>query len=164
MSQQDLLIFVTGVVGRAMGSGSFTSPSAIQELTQEALAAFQEHIAPKLSQQPPAHSPSPGASQGPQKANWQAGAQAVSGGGNGVAPETKSFTLWGGDKAYLRENRDVLWADWLGTAQSGDVAARAALEKATKESIGTDPKWHRANTMRIARAKACLEMLQGQQQ
>jgi hypothetical protein len=153
----DMMIFVTGVVGRSMGSGKFEGDD-IDMLTQRALDAFQTHLAPRLAQSPPLPRPSPGASQGPQRASWKAGPAAVASGGD-VPPETKSLSVWGGDKAYLFEDNERVWGDWLGAAQDGDPAAREALEKAARAKLGDDPKWHKNNARRIARAKACLALL-----
>jgi hypothetical protein len=156
--QKDLSIFVTGVVGRAMGSGKFGHMD-IPDLTKAALDAFQEHLAPKLAQSAPAHSPPPGASGGPQKPDWHAGAAAVAGGGNGVQPETKSFSIWGGDKSYVFGRNDAIWADLLGEAQEGNAGTLELLKKTANGPLGEDPKWHKNNARRIGRAKACLAML-----
>lgn len=158
---KDMLIFVTGVVGRAMGGGAFDA-SHVGVLTQDALAAFEEHLAPKLAQSAHAPRPAPSASGGPQKPDWRAGAAAIAEGGSGIGPETKSFSIWGGDKAYIFGRDGVIWADLLAEAQDGNQDTIEALKKAAAAGLGKDPKWHSANGKRIARAKACLQMIQGQ--
>jgi hypothetical protein len=148
----DLQIFVTGIVGRAMGSGQFTDPTSIAGLTKEAVAAFQEHLAPHLAKETSAPSPAPSAAQGHQRA--------PSGGGNNdVPPESKSFSLWGGDKSYIFGRNEAIWADLHGEAREGNQETLELLTKAAAASLGKDPKWHTANARRIGRAKAILAML-----
>lgn len=160
---KDMLIFVTGVVGRAMGSGTLGSVQ-IGELTKAALAAFEEHLAPKLAQSAPTPRPAPSASGGPQKPDWHAGAAALASGDNGIPAETKPFSMWGGDKAYIFGRDGAIWGDLLAEAQDGNQSTLESLRKAAAASLGKDPKWHNANAKRIARAKACLAMCQGQGQ
>ena len=42
-ANKDRLIFVTGVVGRAMGSGNFSHES-VDILTEKAIASFNKHL------------------------------------------------------------------------------------------------------------------------
>jgi len=165
MSQQEMTMFVVGVVGRAMGSGQFTAPDSIANLTKEAVAAFQEHLEPHLAKAASAPSQSPGASQGHQATDWHAGAHALAGGppaaAGGVPAETMSFNVWGGDKNYLYGRNEETWADILGKAQGGDSSAREALEKGARAKVVVGDKWEKANTRRVARCKACLGMLRG---
>ena len=156
---QDMMIFVTGVVGRAMGSGQFGAEH-IPTLVQSALAAFQEHLAPKLAEAPSPPRSAPSASGGFQKPNWKGGAAAIAAGGD-IPAETKPFSMWGGDKSYLFGRSDATWADILGEAQDGNTATRELLEKAARAGLGDDPKWHKNNARRIGRAKTCLAMLAG---
>lgn len=152
---KDLQIFVTGVVGRAMGSGKFDA-AAIGTLTQAAVETFLSDIAPRLAQAP---RPAPAASQGYQAVRPMAGPQNAPTGNPDVPMETKSFSMWGGDKCYLFDYKDALWTDLVTAAQNGDVTVKAALEKAAKAGLGKDPKWHSANAKRIGRAKACLKII-----
>lgn len=159
---KDLLIWCTGIVGRAMGSGT-VGHAQLGDWTKAALAAFEEHLAPRLAQSAPAPRPAPSASGGPQKPDWKAAAEALGGSGdNGVPAETKPFSMWGGDKAYIFGRDGVIWADLLAEAQDGNASTLESLQKAARASLGKDPKWHNANAKRIARAKACLQMIQGQ--
>lgn len=155
---QSCLIYVTGVVGRSMGSGKFAS-SDMLDLTRNAYAAFCDVFGKPEAQSLQRPNPHPSASQWPQKPDWKTGAAELAGGGNGIAPEPMSFDIWGGDRAYIFGDNNKLWATWLAEAQEGNEKSIKALENASKAGLGDDPKWHKANAKRIARAKACLGML-----
>ncbi len=161
MSAQDMMIFVTGVVGRSMGGGTF-GPTQIDELTRSAVAAFKAHLAPELASAPSPARPAPSAFQRPQAASAPAGA---------IQPETRPFNEWGGDKAYFGKNedmaygmmkREVDWATWVAKASEGDAEARKVLEIMAKPNKASDPRWQKSNDLRTGRAMACLAMLAGQ--
>ena len=167
-TEKDAQIFVSGVTQYSMSSGKFAS-SEILEIARNAYAAFCDVFGKPTAE--PAYAPShaPSASQGPQRPNWQAAAQAISGPGAPIPPEPKNLTLWGGDKAFLgwkdkaafgKPQPEVCWGEWLGAAAEGDQDAKKLLEKAAAaDPYKGDPKWHSANIKRIARAKACLKLL-----
>lgn len=147
-------IYVTGVVGRSMGSGQFGAEH-IDGLTKAAVDAFKAHLAPEMFPPQQSPRPAPGASQAPQRASGSGGFK-----NNDVEPETKPFSMWGGDKSYVFGRNDAIWGDLLGEAQEGSQEAVELLKKTANGKIGDDPKWQSNNAKRIARAKACLLMLE----
>lgn len=165
---KDLQIFVTGVVGRAMGSGKFDA-AAIGTLTQAAVETFLHEIAPKLAQAPrPAPSASqglPGASQ-PPRPDWQGGAAAL---GAPVGPESAPFNMWGGEAARFgrkdavwrgKPQRDVAWYEWVDAAIDGDQDARRALDiMAKSDPTKGDPKFLKSNVRQKSRALACQKLV-----
>jgi len=159
-TEKDAQIFTCGVVQYSMSSGKFEAAD-IPTLTKTAYAAFCEVFGPPTKETAPPPRPSPAPSQGPFRASqpWQAAPPAASPGNPDVPMETKSFSMWGGDKCYLFDYKEALWSDLVAAAQNGDVTIKAALEKAAKAGLGKDPQWHKANAKRIGRAKACLKII-----
>lgn len=154
-TEKDAQIFVSGVTQYSMSSGKFEAKD-IPTLAKTAYAAFCEVFgapAPEASHAPRV---APATSQGPFRASPP---PAASAGNPDVPMETKSFSMWGGDKCYLFDYKEALWTDLVTAAQNGDVTVKAALEKAAKAGLGKDPKWHSANAKRIGRAKACLKII-----
>lgn len=156
-TEKDAQIFVSGVTQYWGSSGKF-GVEDMRRIAQEAYDTFCAVFGSPTVETASTPRPSPGASQGPQKPDWKAGVAQVAAGG--VQPETKPFSMWGGDKAYIYPQNDKLWADWLSEAKEGNAAAAAAIEKAAKADPGeATGKWYNANCRRIARARACLDML-----
>jgi hypothetical protein len=161
-TSKDFWMFVTGVVGRSMQSGQFTSPDSIADLTKQAVSAFKEQFGEPVDEAHIAVSP-------PQARPTFAKASAPAGGGEAVMPESKPISVWGADKAYLGKKDwqfegtpmpDVLWGTWLQAASEGNEKALKTLKLAAERDAG-DPmdKWYGANCKRIARAKAILNMV-----
>jgi len=161
-TETDQRIFVCGVTQYAMSSGKFEADDIVRlaERARDAFVALWGQPTPDATYAP---RPSPGGFQRPRTASAP---QAT------IQPETKPFSVWGGDRAYFGKTgqeaygmpiREVDWALWVDQAAKGDSRAKQALEIMAKGTIGDEPKWHRANTMKIARAKACLAMLQNGQ-
>lgn len=153
-SETDERIFVCGVTQQSMGSGKFPAED-IPGIARLARDAFRELWGTPVADAPGARRPSPGAASAFQRAPTPQAPSGV------VGPETKPFSMWGGDKAHIFEDPEKAWCDWLADAQQGDATSAEALQKASKASLGKDPKWHNANARRISRAKACLAMLKG---
>lgn len=162
---KDLQIFVTGVVGRAMGSGKFDA-AAIGTLTQAAVETFLSDIAPKLAQAP---RPAPSASQGPPRASQPPAApqrppmtpQAAAG---AVPPATEPFALWSHEAARFgrkdaswngKPSRDVTWYEWYSGMVDGDEQAKRALDiMANSDPFKGDPKYVAGNVKQKSRALA----------
>lgn len=168
-SAQDLQIFVTGIVGRAMGSGKFSAED-ILKLTQSAYDAF--HAIMGKPELPPQYSAPAAPQPDPYRGAAHAGSiahEVIAAVGNGVLPEAKPISVWGGDRAYLGwkdkmldglPEPEVCWGAWHSHAAEGDARARGILEKAAAaDPFKGDPKWHEANKKRISRAKAILALL-----
>ena len=143
-----------------MGSGKFTG-SDIQALTDLAAQAFENTFG-KVEAAPAPQAPyraAPGhIGSTAREVVQQASAPAF----------TKPFNMWGGDKAYLGKKEweafgkpmpEVTWGEWVSAASSGDDKAKSRLEYAAKADPGTDPKWKAKNLERIAKARACLNMI-----
>lgn len=145
-----------------MGSGKY-EPHHIGELTQEALAAFQAHLASHSAPEPSRQSPPPSASQGPQEAS----------GGDAIPTESRPVHEWSNDKAFYgkkdgfrngKPTRDVTWGEWLADATAGDEDAKYALKAMAGSRLSPDPKYHKNDRVKIGRAKRCLELLRQQPQ
>lgn len=144
-SEQDRNIFVTGVVGRAMGSGQFKKED-IQTLTDNAFQAFNNTFgtpgvveAPATPPTVPFSMPSPS------------------------LPEGKPFEMWKKDKCshWNATMRDATW-EWLHNTAKGPSGFQALT--ALKEMSVNDPgdpgaKWYKANVRRASRAKTVLAMV-----
>lgn len=157
-TEKDAQIFVSGVTQYSMSSGKFDA-AAIPVIAQTAYDAFCAVFGKPTPDAAPPPRPAPAASQGYQAVRPMAGPQNAPTGNPDVPMETKSFSMWGGDKCYLFDYKDALWTDLVTAAQNGDATVKAALENAAKAGLGKDPKWHAANAKRIGRAKACLKII-----
>lgn len=150
MDAKDKMIYVTGIVGRALGSGKFTGAD-IQALTDLAAQAFENTFgavaaAPAPAPQPPFTPPAGNLVQMPVPA----------------LPEGKPFDVWRKDKCshWNQSMRDATWEWLLETARKPDgLQALATLKEMANSEVGDDPKWKKANQRRIERAKAVLIML-----
>ena len=150
MDIKDKLIFVTGVVGRAMGSGKFTGAD-IQALSDLAAQAFENTFGSVAA----APAPAPQQPYAPPAGNMvQMPVPAL--------PEGKPFDVWRKDKCshWNPSMRDATWEWLLETARKPDgLQAQATLKELAASEVGDDPKWKKANQRRIERAKAVLIML-----
>lgn len=165
---KDELIFVCGAVNNAVSAGKILKPEEIRPWLQGAQDAFRQTYGEPSEETHRAPPPQP-QSVGPMQHAGHVAQQVLSAINNGVSPETKPFTQWGGDKAYLgwkdkmfegMPEPDVCWGVWQQAAAGGDAHARSLLEKAAAaDPTKGDPKWHDANKRRISRAKAILAML-----
>lgn len=152
MDQKDQFIFVTGIVGRAMGSGKFEADD-ILTLTERAHDAFVAVFGKTEAAPVPAQPQQKAAFVPPQLPSV-------------VLPEGKDFGIWKDDKAFYGKKEwdawgkpwpDVTWAELLQHAKSGDEKA----VKAIKHMAASDPgdsngKWFESNCRKIGRAKAVL--------
>lgn len=149
----DKAIFVTGVVGRAMGSGSF-KPEEIQNLTDLAAQAWENTFGSFAD-------PVPAPQQPYSPPNGPVGTVPMP---TPTLPEGKPFNVWRKDKClhWNKTMRDATWEWLLEQAKRPDgLQALTAL----KEMAASDPgdpadKWHKSNVRRIERAKAVLLMVQ----
>lgn len=164
-TEKDAQIFVSGVTQYSMSSGKFGIED-IPLIAQSAYNAFSAVFGPPTAEAAPPPRPAPGAFQRPQAA--PAAPPPV------IPPETKPFQMWGGDKAYYGKTTDMMygfpirevdWSTWLDQAARGDRKAKQVLEiMAGGNPNSGDPRYFKNNCSKIARAKACLQMLaQGHQ-
>ena len=173
-SSQDLHIYVTGVVGRAMGSGKFEA-TAILALTQEAhaafLAVFGEPEAPR-AYQPPASPTAQARGPQPIAGDFQAAARAAAQSGT-LTPsaDPATFNQWADKPCYIGGKdatkwsapsgklwRDVTWRELLDDAIGSSEKAIKLLKWAAGQSPGVDPKWRQNDIQKIGNAKAVLTM------
>lgn len=155
---QDKFIFVTGVVGRAMGSGTFGS-SQIQELTKAACDAFDAQFGAPQAPVAAHHAPQQRPAQAPaSQAHSDIPMQ------KGCSPE--EFGSWSGQKAYYGKKEweawgqpwpEVTWGTLLDKACADDQKAVKALTKMA-EGVPQPGEWYQANCRKILRARAVLKM------
>lgn len=149
-SASDKFIFVTGVVGRAMGSGKFTGAD-IQGLTDLAAQAFENTFV---------HASEPPAPQQPYSP--PAGPTAMVPMPTVTFPESLDWGIWRADKCKSFDDyaKDASWEKLLEVAKAGDEKAIRAIKKMAESDPG-DPtgKWFKANQRRAARAKTLQLML-----
>ena len=152
MDMKDKTIFVTGVVGRAMGSGKFTGAD-IQALTDMAAQAFENTFGPVSAPEPQHQSAQP----------VQAQPQAAAGKEPGPA-EGKPFQLWGNDKLKLGKSTEsplgkpwseVTWAEAHQLCTGGSAKAAGYLAFLRDLALKGD-KWDASNATIKARAAAVL--------
>lgn len=174
-STQDLFIWTTGVVGRAMGSGQF-KPEDIPVLTKWAKDAFYEHLgvpdpkAPHTANRPAAApTAQPAQRGGPQ--HISAPVQQVMGGAQNDIPPTSeaTFSKWGSWGAryfafgnsdcpnYGKPWKEVTWDEFLQMATQEDPQAMKALQRMATSALEPG-KWEKQNRARIANAKCVLGM------
>jgi hypothetical protein len=177
---QDLHIYVTGVVGRAMGSGKFEATS-ILSLSQEARAAFVavfgEPEAPR-AYQPPAAPTAQARGPQPIAGDFQAAARAAAQSGTLTpAADPSTFNQWADKPSYIGGKdgtkwsapsgklwRDTTWRELLDLAIGGDGKATKLLSWASSQAPGVDPKWRQNDIQKIGNAKAVLLMAQQMRQ
>lgn len=166
-----MMIWITGVVGRSMGSGKF-SQQDIPGLTKAAYNAWAEILDPLVASAPPP--PQPPATPRPASAptrHSQPYRSAPPGDINpNVQPETKPYHIWEKDKAYFGSPKwervygslvpDITWGEWVRNAQQGDEKAIRALRKMASSEVGND-QWADRNRTKISRAIACLNLVTG---
>lgn len=144
MDIKDKFIFVTGVVGRAMGSGKFTGAD-IQALTDLACQAFENSFG-KFAEPAPTHNFT---------TQTSAAIPSLS------LPEGKDFSVWKKDKclSFNQGFKEAPWEALLEGAKAGDNATIKALNEMASSDPG-DPsgRWYKANMRRASRAKAVLLM------
>lgn len=163
------IMFVTGVVGRAMGSGQFKAAD-IEGLTSSALQAFEMHLwpaleksspAPAQSVQRPAGSPAPYAPPAPDPFRGQGGVVSGEAGG-------KPFAVWKDDRIGLGKKEspvngktwgEVTWAEAYRLCAAGNAQASKYLSWISETyDPGTDPKWAAKNNAMKLRAACVLQM------
>lgn len=154
MDIKDKLIWCTGIVGRAMGSGKFTGAD-IQALADLAAQAFENTFG-KFSEPEPASPPL----QTPYKA--PSGPERTVPMPTAVLPESKDWNLWKKDacRSFDAAFSQATWEWLLERAKAQDEGAINAIKKMASSDPG-DPagKWFKANARRAARAKAVLLMV-----
>lgn len=178
-SNSDVLIFVTGVVGRAMGSGKF-GVGEIEPLAKNAKDAFVAVFGP-VEQPQPYQAPAPrpqaapparvGASQHIGLTARDVASQAGMTKGGSIPPTSEaSFHLWGGRKAYYGSKKweawgkpwpEVTWEELLEHASSNDTKSQEKANKALKVMADSEPQegeWAERSRQKIANAKCVLLM------
>jgi len=160
---QDLHIFVTGVVGRAMGSGKF-SAEEIHALTNEAYQAFIQTFGdPHAAEERKAIQSEPYGPPATTQIVHRHDAPTSAGGEPGPA-EGKPFRLWAGDKIRLGKDRqgpggktwgETTWAEAHQHALRGGKATLAYLWflAGIKDN---DPKFAASNAAIRARAASVI--------
>jgi len=175
----DLHIFVTGIVGRAMGSGKF-GVGEIEPLAKQAKEAFVAVFGPV--EQGPAQQPSPQRAYQPAPSRVGAaehiGATArdvvskagVTSGGSIPPASEASFHIWSGHKCYYGKRDweafgkpwpEVTWEELLEHASGSDEKARTKANKALKVMADSEPQegeWAQRSRAKIANAKCVLIM------
>lgn len=172
MNGESLNIFVTRIVGRAMGSGKF-DVADIEPLTQAALLAYNTHLAPLEGR------PAPGASQSAPRPPAPPGFQFV----RPVATEAlaeepfrapasgqadgKPYALWQHDKIGIGKKpspingktwNEVTWAEAHRLAAAGNAQTTSYLSWIA-EKLEVEPgKWEKLGNARKARAACVLAM------
>lgn len=165
---QDLHIWMTGVVGRAMGSGKFSAED-IDTLADHAQNTFNRifgevRVEVKRYDPPPQRS-IPGAH--PIGAVAQ---QIVSGGNDVPASDERGFAKWGswGARCFVfgknaqcpnfgKPWNEVTWEEFLQMATNEDAQALKALNRMANDEL-KGGQWEKQNRARIANAKCVLGM------
>jgi hypothetical protein len=166
MDSKDLLIFVTGIVGRAMGSGKFT-PGDISFLVKEARTAFEEEfgVIGFAGASVPEHQPVVQAQVGSSQHISVAADKIVAAAAGGSVPA--GFDSWKDLKCYYGKAEWILegkpwpqstWAEVLRAAQKGNSSAFKALEHMSKKP-DPDSKWYAKDKEKSERAFQLLSML-----
>lgn len=162
-SPQDRQIFVTGVVGRAMGSGKF-SKEDILFLTQAAYDAFctifgvVEEAPAKLAPQPAPRS--------------VGRAESVASISSAILGESAPFTAWSGEKARYGSGKwdpvngklqpDITWGEWMEWGKDGQEVALRALHTMAQRDLQAGTKWEKSNRIQSSRAQAVLKLIKGE--
>lgn len=154
-TQGDMLIFVTGVVGRSMGSGKFGRDEIVL-LAKEAESAFRDVFG---EPQPEATIPS-------QSSSAPAGEQEKLFGVAVADALGKPFRLWKNDKLYFPKTASPFgkpWAEcsWAEVLQNG-LAGSDSSEEMLKWLLSipvSDDQYKQHNLRRNARAEVILNAL-----
>jgi hypothetical protein len=152
----DKHIFVTGIVGRAMGSGKFDADEILR-LTERANDAF-DAVFGKI-ESASATSPNPYTAPAPSGVMPDP-----------VLPETLDFGQWKGDFCYYGKKEwlfeplnkpfpHVTWEELLTAGKTSDQRALKALHVIANDTPSTNPQWAAGSRKKIARAKAVLLMV-----
>lgn len=161
-THQDRFIYITGVVGRAMGSGKF-GPDDIAVLTEAAYSAFKltfgEPETTQIPQNPFKASPSQQSSPAPQRPQ-----SAQSNGEAEPEAEGKPFRIWQGDKVSVGKKpgpggkpwAEVTWAEAYRELRKGSASTRGYLEFIRDKIVPKGDRWDKANAEINARATALL--------
>lgn len=161
-SSSDRSIFITGVVGRAMGSGKFGWDD-IPVITERASQAFEATFGK-------VEAPAP---QAPQPRNV-GHAQSVAAISSAVLGKSAPFTAWSGEKARYGSGKwkphrntklypEITWGEWLDMAKDGDEEALKILNTIASSDPGpAGGKWELDNKVKISRAQAVLQLIKGE--
>lgn len=174
---QDMQIFITGVVGRAMGSGKFTAAD-IAELARNAKLAFVDVLGAPESPAPPPRPPAPpprpaSPTAHPGHVGRTASEVVAQGrsGGNGIPPTGEhTFGQWATFRAsfygfgkesvcetYGKAWCELTWDEFFQMATQGDPEAIKALTKMSEGTVKPG-KYEKQDRFRIAHSKCVLNM------
>ena len=158
---QNLFIFVTGVVGRAMGSGKYT-PGDIPTLTKAAVDAFEESFGTNTGAAMPAQPAVPAQTVMPaQVGHSQHISVAVDAIMAKAGDAPPGFDAWKDKKAYYgrkdamlgdKPMRDATWAELLWHARSGSDPAKQALTVMANSRPDPGSKYYEQDKTKAERA------------
>lgn len=159
--QQSFLMFITGVTGRAMGSGR--DPQDLDAVVAAAIAAWGAHIEPRISEAP---APQPCSGGFP-------GRPASRPAGGGYGGPKKSFEIseatwdsWKEDKLRLGKKisplgktyGDCTWAEVASFLRDDDPEAVGHVEWLCNKLDPNDPKYGDSNRKHAAKARIALKL------
>lgn len=161
-SHSDCFIFVTGVVGRAMGSGKFAAEN-VKHLTQTAYDAFCEVFGEPIKtnldavrEAASAKADAP-ASVGTSKAFGEVAKQVLAAASSSLA---SSFNSWADQRSWLYgPAKEKTWRELLDYSIENHPEALKALTSGSKQDLSkSDPQYLDRNRERVERCKVVLAM------